>query len=90
MASSAVEKHADSIFMVKITFPPPVLVSCHVLIYMYVYWSCVFLCMQVPPPLQAPDVDLLTAGGVVPPPGSMVPDIQTEIVVQSSPPGMTM
>lgn len=45
---------------------------------------------MVPPPLQAPDVDLLTAGGVVPPPGSIVPDIQTEIVVQSSPPSMTM
>jgi hypothetical protein len=50
----------------------------------------VSLCMQVPTPLQAPDVDLLTAGGVVPPPGSIVPDIQTEIVVQSSPPSMTM
>lgn len=37
------------------------------------------VCLQVPPP----EVDLLTAG-------SMVPDIQTEIVVQSSPPGMTM
>ncbi|PSN55498.1 hypothetical protein C0J52_02588 [Blattella germanica] len=34
---------------------------------------------MVPPPLQAPDVDLL--GAVQPP---MVPDIQTEIVVQSS------
>jgi hypothetical protein len=37
------------------------------------------VCLQVTPP----DVDLLTAG-------SMVPDIQTEIVVQSSPPGMAM
>jgi hypothetical protein len=85
-------RHADFIFMVKMTFIPlpPILVSYHVHIYMYVYWSCVLLCMQVPPPLQAPDVDLLTAGGVVPPPGSIVPDIQTEIVVQSSPPSMTM
>jgi len=48
------------------------------------------LCVQVPPPLQAPDVDLLTSGGVVPPPGSMVPDMQTEIVVQSSPPSVAM
>lgn len=45
---------------------------------------------MVPPPLQAPDVDLLASGGVVPPPGSMVPDMQTEIVVQSSPPGVAM
>ena len=48
------------------------------------------LFVQVPPPLQAPDVDLLASGGVVPPPGSMVPDMQTEIVVQSSPPSVAM
>jgi hypothetical protein len=49
-----------------------------------------YFCVQVPPPLEAVDVDLLTSGGVVPAPGSMVPDMQTEIVVQSSPPSMAL
>ncbi|XP_066993989.2 E3 ubiquitin-protein ligase Arkadia [Anabrus simplex] len=48
---------------------------------------------MIPPPTmvpgQSPEVDLLSSGGMVGPPGSMVPDIQTEIVV-SSPPTMGM